>query len=628
VTTEATAPAPLELAGWAFLELAHGKASPAVVSALWDGEWSRRLVMLRAFNDIVSADPALFGPLPAAGAAWQALEDAQAEAPAEVRALILHPQVGSWLAYALRRHRASVASPAPAHIDFGQFHTLALAAAALARQPFATVVPLREGRVMVPRLGMAHFPGAPAWDVAEAGTEDGRIWIRHGGHQIDVPAAGSDTAGSDTAGSDTAGSDADGSDADGAGSEGWWSLRKVTVGESPALTVWLDDLDPMRDLADPVAPARLNAAELARWTELLTDAWRILTRDHADLASALAAGVTSLVPLPSANGWDTRSASTGEAFGAILCTLPPDAETLAVSLAHEQMHILLGGLMHLLPLTETAGVPALYAPWRDDPRPAGGLLQGIYAFFGIAAFWRRQRRGNKLHDFEYAYARTQTAEALEIVRAAGGLTAHGEAFTDGLAEELASWWSDDLDDEAAALAALVADGHRAGWRIRNCRPAASDIAALAGLWMARTKYQLHIGASEVLPDPAMRHWSPARLGLARRRLSAPDRFHDTLAEDWAAGLTDADLALFAGDVELAVKGFAEQLIADPEAVDAWTGLGLALNLAAPGPASRILIERPEVVLALHRRLARNENPAPLDLADWVGTTAASDPRRS
>jgi HEXXH motif-containing protein len=589
----------LRLSESAFQELAHGGGSPAVVAALWDGQWSRRLVMLLAFHHAASVDPTLFGPLPPVAAAWQALEDAQQAAPAEITALIMHPQVGNWLAYALRRRRGGAQSPAPIHIDFGQFNTLALAAAALAGQPFSTVVPLRDGRVMVPRLGMAHFAGAAPWDVAEAGTEDGRIWFRRGGEQVDVPSDGGDAA-------------------------GWWSLPQVTVGESPALTVWLDHLDPMRDLADPVPPAPLSPAELARWTELLDGAWAILTRDHAGLAAALAVGVTSLVPLPSGDGWDTRSASTGEAFGAIMCSPPPDAETLAVSLGHEFMHIKLGGLMHLVPLTQTAGVPSLYAPWRDDPRPPGGLLQGVYAFFGIAAFWRQQCRAvpsdNRLHDFEYAYARMQTAEALEIARNAGGLTERGFAFTDGLAQELAAWSGDDIDEEAAALARLVADGHRAGWRIRHCRPEAADIDALAGLWPDKATAALHLGPSTVLPDPEMRHWSPGRLGLARRRLLAPDRYHDTRAEDWAADLTDADLALFAGDADTAVKGFAEQLIADPEAVDAWTGLGLASAIASPGPAARALLERPEVVLAVHRRLVAGpgESPAPRDLADWVG----------
>jgi HEXXH motif-containing protein len=26
-----------------------------------------------------------------------------------------------------------------------------------------------------------------------------------------------------------------------------------------------------------------------------------------------------------------------------------------------------------------------YAPWRDDPRPRSALLQGSYAFLGVAA---------------------------------------------------------------------------------------------------------------------------------------------------------------------------------------------------------------------------------------------------
>lgn len=589
----------IRLSESAFRELAHGKGSSAVVRTLWDGQWSRRLVMLLAFHHAASADAALFGPLPPVAAAWKALEDAQAAAPADVAALIMHPQVGNWLAYALRRQLGGAQSPAPIHTDFGQFNTLALAAAATARQPFSTVVPLRDGRVMVPRLGMAHFPGCAAWDVAEAGTEDGRIWFRHGDTQIDVPAGGGDT-------------------------DGWWSLRQVTVGADPALTVWLDDLDPMRDLADPVVPARLGGEDVARWTGLLDEAWTILTRDHAELAAALAVGVTSLVPLPAGDGWDTRSASTGEAFGAIMCSPPPDGETLAVSLAHEFMHIKLGGLMHLVPLTKAAGVPSLYAPWRDDPRPPGGLLQGVYAFFGIAAFWRRQhlalRPENRLSDFEYAYARMQTAEALEIARDAGGLTQHGLAFIDGLAQELAAWSSDDVDDEAAALARLVADGHRAGWRIRHCRPASADIDALARLWPDRAAAPPDLGPSTVLPDPEMRHWSSGRLGLARRRLLAPDRYHDAGADDWAAGLTDADLALFAGDADTAVKGFAQQLIADPEAADAWTGLGLALDLAAPGPAARALMDRPEVVLAVRRRLfaAAGDDPGSMDLADWVG----------
>ena len=43
----------------------------------------------------------------------------------------------------------------------------------------------------------------------------------------------------------------------------------------------------------------------------------------------------------------------------------------------------------MLPLT----LHTVYVPWRDDPRPASGLLQGVYAHLGIARF----RRGDSLH---------------------------------------------------------------------------------------------------------------------------------------------------------------------------------------------------------------------------------------
>ncbi|MDR7274337.1 HEXXH motif domain-containing protein [Catenuloplanes atrovinosus] len=526
--------------------------------------------------------------------AWNALERAQDAAPEAITGLLMHPHVGAWIAYALRRHRGGTSSDAPIAHDFGQLTALALAAAALAGQDFTTRVPLRDGRANVPCFGMAHFDGAAGWDTAEAGTTGGRLWLSHGGTRIDVPASG-----------------------DG---DGWYALRRVTAGDGPRLSVWLDDLDPLRDLADPVAPARLSAAELSRWTELITDAWSILCRVNPEMAAAMEVGVTSLVPLPVNDGWDTRSASTGDAFGAIMCSLPPDAVTLAVSLAHEFMHIKLGGLMHLVPLMGAGGEPTLYAPWRDDPRPPGGLLQGVYAFAGIADFWRRYLRQAgpdeaAIVEFEYAYARSQAQEGLATAQAAPELTEAGRRFTDALGAELASWPRDETPGSAAELARLVADAHRAGWRIRHCRPDPADIETLRDALRAAAPVTSRVRASTVRPDPAMRHWSQGRLGLARRRIVAPDRFEASPGEAWGAGLFPADLALFRGDARTAVREFGELVAEDPGRPDAWTGLGLALRADGDKAAAAALLERPEIVAALYPGAGRS----PRDLADWVGT---------
>jgi HEXXH motif-containing protein len=588
-------PKPLLLPEAAFHELATGNGSPAVIGLLQKGEWCRRLVMLRASHDIATNSDS-FGRVGPFTDAWQALERAQENAPDAVAPILMHPQVGAWLAYTLRRHLGGAASTAPLWLDFGQFNALALVAAAAAGRTFTTRVPLRDGRVMLPRLGMAYFAGCPDWDIAEAGTENGRIWLRHGNRQVDVPS--------------TPGEDAD----------GWWALRQLQVEtDGLRLTVWLDDLDPLRDLADPVPPARLPETDVRRWANLLAEAWAILVTHHRPVAEALAAGVTSLVPLPIGGGWDTRSASTGDAFGAIMCSPPPDATTLAVSLAHEFMHIKLGGLMHLIPLSDGPDEPVLYAPWRDDPRPLAGFLQGVYAFAGITAFWRRQRlvSASTIDDFEYAYARSQTIEALDNAKRAHGLTEHGRRFVELLSDEVTGWSDDVVDDEAARLARLVTDGHRAGWRIRNCRPAHADIDALVAAWTTQSSGPVRVGPSVVLPDPEMRHWSQGRVALARRRIVAPDRYAQARGERWGSTLSDADLSLFAGDPVAAVKVLVDQIVQDPESADAWSGLVVALASTGPHPANAVLANRPEIVMAVYRAVP-DRRVAPVDLATWIG----------
>ena len=134
------------LSAASFLELSRGGGAPDLVQQLWNSEYSRRLIMLRAFHDEVAGDATLFGCLSAVRDSWEALERAQEAAPARVGALIMHPQVGAWLAYALRRRRGGADSDAPMHMDFGQFNVLALAAATLASQRFVARIPLRAAR--------------------------------------------------------------------------------------------------------------------------------------------------------------------------------------------------------------------------------------------------------------------------------------------------------------------------------------------------------------------------------------------------------------------------------------------------------------------------------------------------
>jgi hypothetical protein len=208
--------------------------------------------------------------------------------------------------------------------------------------------------------------------------------------------------------------------------------------------------------------------------------------------------------------------------------------------------------------------------------------------------------------------RAQTVEALAIALRDGNLTERGRAFAVGIGDAMRHW-PDDVDPRARTMARtmarLVADAHRAGWRARHCHPRTEDVVALVRALADSESGPIAIGPSEVRPDPEMRHWSATRLGLARRRLIAPDRLAEARTEDWGAALTVADLALFAGEHEKAAAAFRDEIAEDPESVDAWTGLGLALGDAA-------LLRRPELVMAVHRASACNYSP--LAVAGLVG----------
>jgi HEXXH motif-containing protein len=448
-----------------FRALSSGGGDPGSVEFLWRTQSSRRLLLVGQLFNAVERDPSLLGDLPPITAVREVLDAAQAASPAAFKALLLHPQVGGWAAYTLRRLRggAGASGTAPEWVEFGGMHVLGIVAAMRAGVPWRTRIPHRDGKVMLFGLGMALFPGLSADGLVDAETSDGRLTLTAEGVRVSIDSHG-----------------------DSPDTGRWWGLRTMTAGGSPPFSVAIDDLDPFRDLADPVPPQRLSDAEVAAWRALLTDAWSLLCRHHAASAAAIAPGVVSLVPLPPGDGRETRSASSGEAFGSVMLSQPPDAVTLAVSLVHEFQHIKLGGLMHLMQLTREHCGGKYYAPWRDDPRPIAGLLQGVYAFFGIAAFWRRQREvvtdvEARLADFEYAYARTQTCEALRIIKACDALTELGHEFVNGLVEQTESWKNGDkLDPEAEDAARLVTDHHRTGWRVRHQRPSAHEVDTLHG----------------------------------------------------------------------------------------------------------------------------------------------------
>ncbi|MFD8012620.1 HEXXH motif domain-containing protein [Streptomyces sp. NPDC058955] len=569
-----------------FDALAAGRGGPDTVRFLRTTEYSRRLLLLRALLDTAARTPGALGPLPSVDSAWAALTAAQEAAPEEFRELLLHPQVGSWLGHGLRRLRHTAWGDGPLWADLGQVYALCAAAALRAGLPLSATVPLRDGAVMFPGLGLAVLPGRPALGTAEVAVAAGRLTVEPHREAVGPPAA------------------------PGGDAPGWLALRGLhaRVAGRP-VSCRLDDVDPYRDLGDPLPPARLAPEAAADWQEGFEGAVEVLEACDPEAAAALVVGLRSLTPVDPSPTGVVLSASSGDAFGGLLTSLPPDPVTFAVTLVHEFQHTKLGALLHLLTLERDGGEERHHAPWRDDPRPLSGLLQGAYAFLGITDFW--SRRLDRIPpaerapaEFEFALSRRQTREAVGTLAADPALTAHGRRFVAGMRARLDAWETDArVRPEVDAWAALAAADHRAEWRIRHLAPAPADVRALAGAYLSAVPPH-RVAAPALAPDPTAR-WSHTRVRLIRHLLDP-----SPAGEPPAPA---ADHALLAGD-PAAATAYARLLAEDPESPAAWTGLVLAVTTAAP--KARGLLDRPELLRPLHREL---RTTSPDALAHWLAT---------
>jgi uncharacterized protein len=168
------------------------------------------------------------------------------------------------------------------------------------------------------------------------------------------------------------------------------------------------------------------------------------------------------------NGTD-RSAAARHAFGAVGAALPADCEILALLLVHEFQHVKLGAVLDLFTLFDPEDTTERhYAPWRPDPRPLEGLLQGTYAHIAVTDFWRVRRTsatGQSAQGAETHFARwrVHTAEAVEQLLASGSLTALGEQFARAMGETLEPWLAEPVSAAAEITAREASARHRAAF---------------------------------------------------------------------------------------------------------------------------------------------------------------------
>ncbi|MBM7439748.1 HEXXH motif domain-containing protein [Streptomyces sp. HB132] len=558
---------PIRMPGPLFDEIAAGGGSPEAVAFLVRGERTRRLLLLRELLDFFDADPSVLGALESR-VIWPVLQAAATRAPEAVDALLLTPQVGSWLAHMLRRLHGTASGP-PLWADAGQIAAVAAAAAVHAGTDAELLLPAKDAAVGLPALGMVRLPGPDdgAFRTVRVSVSGGTLTVRaeRGPDIVVAPLSEPESA-------------------------HWLPVHRLDTGPGTR-AVQLDDLDPYRDLDEPIAPGRLPPEELRAWQQLFRDAVAILQRGGSGPGGLRPEEISRIVPWQARNGdavlpvpAEGLSASTGDAFASMVIARPGDGLALAETLVHEFQHSKLGALLHLFPLLEDDRSERHYAPWRADPRHLPGLLHGAYAFVGVTGFWRERIRDTGADPdgraaFLFAMRRLQTRMVLRTLATHARLTAPGLRLVTRLSGTVDGWLREPLEPATVARARAAAVSHRVEWRLRNLRCAEDDTAGLVEA-LRHGAAPVPGGGPLVAPGTGRGYWQDDRARLYQLRGFEADRS------------ATADELLVAGDTDAAHAAYTEQLSgtgpSDPHALAGWL-----LAHTARYPPDRRLLARPE-----------------------------------
>lgn len=598
--------------------LARGRPTAATISRLIAAESSKHRLLVEAVRRQASLTQSSDVRL-LLEKAIDLLSDVAAHSPRVVAALLALPQVGGWAVNCLRRmaaeksrEGASIVSQTPLSSDLGYLASIAAVAALRTRHPFEILVPLRNGALLLPSFGIANLSSTDPWgfvrvrldgDGAVASLQNGKIPLPIGCHMKPDDSSAS-----------------------------WLTIARLrSEADGLVLTVAFDPYDPFLGyVGRPGKPP--SPADRMAWQSLIHQAWQLLARHHRAIAEALAAGVSTLVPLAGPATSFPKSVTSGWTFGAIGLSLPRDALSLAEILVHEFQHIVLGGVEDLDTLVLPKHNTVLsYAPWRDDPRPPSGLLHGCYAYLGLIAFWRRLRHVGRPQErfrseVEFARWRLAVLEAAKTLMNSSALTETGQTFVAGICDQLESWKHDPVTREAELLAAEMRTEHRARWRLRYLQPRTTSVEALARDWLSNIPGKRNAMDSITALDPAKVSLGQTRAYLMESRYRDPERIRwltefggNSSAPRAGLVLDEADAALLRGDYDSAFRCYIRRLKATSDH-DAWVGLAIVSHRAEPSASSSwVLSEQPELVAAVHAHLCavRCEPRSLEEFIEWI-----------
>ncbi len=413
-----------------FDALAGGLGGPAVVGELIASRLSRNLLLLKFVAGRWREDRR------ALDAAVAVLADVQERDPGLFRRVMGDPLVGAWLVRTARRLRRSGTWPTG---DVMQIGALAASAAIQAGLDAELVGYAQRGLLNLPGLGQAVLPEGQEGPVS--------ISVRHGRALLSsntaVPA---DTA-------------------------DWRPLRQLTARyEHLACTVNVEDGSAYRGGYHVAPSERLSDVEAQRWQALFDQAWELLGRYVPGRAAEISVGLRAMVPLRDDDPGAARSGTARDSVGALGLTKPRSPADFALTIVHEFQHSKLSAVLDLVDLYVSGGDERHFAPWRIDPRPTAGLIQGVYAFLGIADTWRGLRTAPALRDQatdEYAIAREQVRAGLAALETSAELTAAGRRFAERMRVALTPMLEERLPDSSVAAGRAALEQRRASWKSRQ-----------------------------------------------------------------------------------------------------------------------------------------------------------------
>ena len=574
----------------AFTALAEGAGDPAVIRLLRDTQLSKHLMLLHAIAE--AADGSARGPV-AFRAGYELFARIQAANPDAAAWLLGLPHLGGWA------HDCLIHIQQGSTADFGHFACVVAATAVRIGFRFELDVPVRDGRVKLPGLGSLQITDSSSW--VRLGCDGERVTgsdYLEADWRLLVPDDGS-----------------------GGAIPAWSGTPMVqAVADGLAWNTLLETGDPYLDRYTLSMSTGLSQDELGPWRHRLRSAWEVLVRHHPWAAEPIADGISVIVPLTPNSDTDLVSATTPAAFGAIATSWPPDPVTLAETLVHEFQHVKLCGLMDMVPLVESGG-EKVYAPWRQDPRPAAGLLQGVYAHLGIARFWQVRRHvesdPDEVRRAQVLFARWRPTidRAARTLLETDCLTPVGVRFVEILRDQGRRLESEAAPSGALEIAEEVALDHWLTWQMRHM---AFEPAAVARLALA---YQQGESCSEQMrprawiEDDTRKVNSTVRSRLMNMRYLTPVRYRQ-LSAPGALPLSEADGLLLSRKADLAIQAFRDEIVVSTTPrPDAWIGLALALHQVPRFSLHQTFADHLALMFEMNSFPGGRRDP--LDLASWL-----------